>query len=193
MRTLLYVFVVGAMTVVLFGSSVTEAPARPGAANERTTVELRDRQGQSVGTVTLIQTPTGLLLRGDLRGLPPGQRAIHVHQVGRCDPPDFQSAGDHFNPTGRRHGLRNPQGPHAGDLPNIDVGRDGRARFEIHTTEMTLRGGPNALFDAGAVAVIVHDGPDDHRSDPAGDAGDRIACGVLRAGQRDQRGGTSPR
>jgi Cu-Zn family superoxide dismutase len=120
-----------------------------------------------------------VVIKATLTGLPPGDHAFHVHEVGKCDPP-FESAGGHFNPTGKKHGRDNPQGAHAGDLPNIQV-MDGRpARIEVVARDISLDGGPGNLFDADGSALIVHAKADDHKSDPAGNAGARIACGVIR-------------
>ena len=140
--------------------------------------ELFDPSGKSVGTVSLEETPHGVLLNAGLRGMPPGVHAFHLHSVGRCEPP-FKSAGGHFNPFGRQHGLLNPQGLHAGDLPNIHVGEGGALSFEVLAGLVTLGAGESSLFDADGSAIVIHEGPDDYRSDPAGAAGKRIACGVI--------------
>jgi Cu-Zn family superoxide dismutase len=153
--------------------------ALPCPAAETARADLVDAWGAGVGTVLLVETPHGVLLRLRVGGLPPGAHGLHVHQVGRCDPP-FTSAGDHFNPGGKKHGLGNPEGMHAGDLPNLHVGRAGDAEVELLAGGVSLSPGPASLLDADGSALVVHAGPDDHASDPAGKAGDRIACGVIR-------------
>ena len=107
---------------------------------------------------------------------------IHIHAVGRCDPPDFMSAGDHVNPTNRQHGLRNPQGPHAGDLPNLTVEAGGTGTFQAANVDLTLGAGANGLFDADGSALVVHADPDDEATEPTGNSGGRIACGVIMRG-----------
>lgn len=140
------------------------------------TVAMRDAQGRDLGSVTLAESAQGITLTGSLRGLPPGEHGIHMHTAGRCEPP-FESAGPHWNPTGKQHGTQNPQGPHLGDMPNLTVGADSSAAVQATTAGGTLRG-QNALLDADGAAVVVHAGPDDYRTDPSGQSGDRIACGT---------------
>jgi len=140
--------------------------------------ELHNEQGQKVGAVTLEQTPHGVLMSMDLQGLPAGEHAFHIHEVGKCEPP-FKSAGGHFNPTHKQHGIKNPKGMHAGDLPNISVPETGKLKFDAFATAVTLGEGPNSLFDADGSSIVIHAGADDYKSDPAGDAGARIACGVV--------------
>lgn len=114
------------------------------------------------------------------RGLPTGNHGIHIHAVGRCDPPDFMSAGAHFNPTNRQHGLQNPNSPHASDLPNLQVGADGTGRLDALDRDVTLASGANSLFDADGSALVIHAGEDDNMTDPAGNSGGRIARGIIR-------------
>lgn len=140
---------------------------------------MRDASGLELGTLTLADTANGVVVSGTLRGLPPGEHGFHVHTTGRCAP-DFEAAGDHWNPTNRQHGRQNAQGPHLGDMPNIVVGADGVANVHVLTPGGTLTG-QNALLDADGAAVMVHAAADDHRSDPSGDAGERIACGIAGA------------
>jgi Cu-Zn family superoxide dismutase len=140
---------------------------------------LKDISGKEVGTVQLVETPHGVLLKLALEGLPAGEHAFHVHAVGKCDPP-FASAGGHFNPGGRKHGLEAAEGAHAGDMPNLHVPAGGGLTVEILNGAITLaKGKPNSVFDADGSAIVIHAKADDYRSDPAGNAGDRIACGVI--------------
>lgn len=147
--------------------------AAPGA---RATV--RNGAGAVLGELRFTQLPSGVRLAGTLAGLSAGVHAIHLHQVGTCDAPAFTTAGGHLNPGGKQHGLENPAGAHAGDMPNITADASGRAVVDIVNPRVTLdASGP--LFDADGTAVVVHAAPDDNRSDPAGNAGARVACGVL--------------
>lgn len=159
------------------GAAGTAAGTPVGAAGAATAA-LRDSAGRDLGTVTLTETAEGIAVAGTLRGLPPGAHAIHLHTTGRCEPP-FESAGGHWNPTNKQHGTENPQGPHLGDMPNVTVGADSSAAVQVTTPGGTLRG-TTPLFDGDSAAVMVHAGADDYRSDPAGAAGGRIACGVVR-------------
>ena len=141
---------------------------------------IKDASGKDVGSVELTQTPAGVLLRLALKGLPPGERAFHIHAVGRCEPP-FATAGGHFNPGGKKHGLLVGEGHHAGDMPNLHVPAGGELVVEILNAAVTLeKGRPNSVFQPNGTAVVIHAGKDDYRSDPAGNAGDRIACGVIQ-------------
>jgi Cu-Zn family superoxide dismutase len=145
----------------------------------RATANLVNAQGQSVGTVRLVQEVDGLKLDVQASGLPAGVHGIHIHETGTCTPPDFTSAGGHFNPDAKQHGLRNPQGPHRGDLENLEVGADGTADREYKVTSVTLNEGVSSLFDADGSAIVIHAGPDDYVSNPSGNSGARIACGVV--------------
>jgi superoxide dismutase, Cu-Zn family len=141
--------------------------------------ELKNTSGQSVGTARFTQAGQVVRILVETKGLPPGVHAVHVHAVGKCDAPDFNSAGPHFNPSGRQHGALNPQGSHAGDLPNMTVAPDGTGRMETTTELLTLGSGPSSVWDADGSALVVHASPDDFKTDPTGNAGARIACGML--------------
>jgi Cu-Zn family superoxide dismutase len=141
--------------------------------------ELKDSQGKAVGTATLKQTKTGVQISLRVMSVPAGTHAFHIHNVGRCEAPDFKSAGGHFNPEGKKHGLKNPDGPHAGDMPNITVSAKGAGRATVLNTRVTLGDGANSLFHEGGTAIVIHEKADDEMTDPTGNAGNRIACGVI--------------
>lgn len=150
------------------------------AAAQTAKAEMKDKDGKDVGTVTLTETPAGVLLMAELKGLPPGVHAFHVHAVGQCEPP-FTSAKGHFSPKGKKHGLRSKDGHHAGDMPNIHVPASGELTIEILNSKITLvKTKPRTVFDTDGSAIVIHAGPDDYKSDPAGNAGERIACGVIK-------------
>ncbi len=138
--------------------------------------------GQQIGTVSAYQTAGGASLKIQASGLPHGVHGIHVHGVGRCDTPDFKSAGGHWNPTSHQHGTMNPMGPHGGDLPNVSVAANGVlvATVAVPGADIT---GPGALLDSDGAALVIHAGPDDYKTDPSGNSGDRIACAVLQPTQ----------
>jgi Cu-Zn family superoxide dismutase len=156
----------------LTAALVLSTPAR--AADEAVAV-MMDPDGKEVGKVTLVAVPSGVLLAVDLTAVPSGDHAFHIHAVGKCEAPDFKSAGGHFNPEEDEHGLMNEAGPHAGDMPNIHVPGNGKLRIEVLNQMVSLGG----LLDEDGSAIVIHEGPDDYETDPAGDAGPRIACGVI--------------
>lgn len=142
---------------------------------------LLDAEGNSVGDATFTETDEGVMIQVTLReftAAAEGEHGIHIHTTGACTP-DFQAAGGHFNPTDAQHGLENSAGPHAGDLPNLEVDADGNAIYEATDTMITLGNGEGSLFDEDGSALVIHSGPDDMVTDPSGDSGDRIACGVI--------------
>lgn len=172
-------------TILSAALAVAAATAAPGgaapAASDTEVVRLIDAKGEPVGTAALAAENGGVRIRLSVRGLTPGEHGIHFHERGVCKPPDFTSAGGHFNPFGKKHGLLNPEGPHAGDLPNLVVGPDGRAEAIFFTPRVTLeRGRPNSLLRPGGTALIIHEKRDDQRTDPTGNSGARVVCGEIR-------------
>jgi len=145
------------------------------------TVELKDAKGNDVGTATIRSKDSGVEVKLDLKNLPPGVHAVHFHQKPQCDPPDFKTAGGHFNPTGKQHGFDNPQGHHAGDMPNFTVKDNGTAKATVKNADVVLDTGSeaNSLLANGGSAIVVHAKADDYKTDPSGNSGDRIACGVI--------------
>ena len=156
----------------------TSGAASGGSSTASAVATVRDAGGRELGTLTVSETGAGLATTGTLRHLAPGTHGIHLHTVGMCDGV-FASAGGHWNPTMHQHGFENPLGPHEGDMQNVVAGADSSALVAVSTRGGTLRGA-NGLLDADGAAVVVHAGPDDYRTDPAGNSGARIACGVIR-------------
>lgn len=147
-------------------------------AGPAATAVLHDARGVEVGRATATSVQGGLRVTVEVAALPPGYHGEHIHAVGRCDPPDFQSAGGHWNPLGTHHGTLNAAGPHMGDLPNLVIGSDGRATMGVNIPGATMAG----LLDADGASLVIHADRDDMMSDPSGDSGSRIACGVFVPG-----------
>lgn len=143
-------------------------------------VELHDAQGKTVGRLTVApHSNGGVRFTGRLSDLPSGVHGIHIHEVGKCDPPDFKSAGAHFNPSGKQHGQFNPQGQHAGDIENVRVDPSGSAEVSLMNERVTLDSGTNSLLKPGGTSLVLHANADDQMTDPSGNSGDRIACGII--------------
>jgi Cu-Zn family superoxide dismutase len=170
------VFVVALLLFV--GSSARE----PLMAQEPMKVSIINTERKEVGQASITDSPNGVIIGLSLRekpaGIPPGAHGFHIHAVGKCEPP-FKSAGDHFSPQKQAHGFLSKNGRHAGDLPNIHVPESGTLSVEFFVSDVRLKGGKNALLDEDGSALVIHAKPDDYRSDPSGEAGDRIACGVI--------------
>ncbi len=163
-------------TAWLLAATLALAPATALAAS----ASLIDAGGREIGKAELKQLPHGVLIRLETRGLPPGWHGVHIHRVGVCEGPDFRSADIHFDPESKRHGHAAEGGPHAGDLPNLHVAANGAGQAEFLSTGFTLEAGPLAVLDGDGAALVIHAKPDDYRSHPSGEAGDRIACGEIR-------------
>lgn len=158
-------------SVLLFSTGIASAQSARAV--------LKDAGGKTVGDINITQVTDGVLIKIDAKGLPPGEHAFHVHAVGKCEPP-FNSAGGHFNPENKKHGMMAKEGHHAGDMPNLVVPSSGDLTVEMVNTAVTLeKNKPNSLYQPNGTAFVVHASPDDYKTDPAGNAGGRIACGVV--------------
>jgi Cu-Zn family superoxide dismutase len=155
-------------------------PLAAHAASPSATATLKNPDGKDVGHATFAAKKGGVKIQVTVAGLSPGKHGIHLHEVGKCDPPDFKSAGAHVNPAERHHGLENPEGPHAGDLPNLFVGTDGKAKASFTAKGVSLSDGKGSLLGPEGSAIVIHAAPDDMRTDPAGNSGARVVCGIIQ-------------
>jgi Cu-Zn family superoxide dismutase len=165
--------------VTLIAAVILALTSLPAVA-QTASAALKSADGKDVGTAQLTQTPSGVLINLSVKGLPAGERAFHVHAVGKCEPP-FTTAGGHFNPAGKKHGMMAAEGHHAGDMPNLHIPASGELTVEVVNVDITLdKGKPNSVFGPDGTALIIHAGKDDYKTDPTGDAGGRIACGIIQ-------------
>jgi superoxide dismutase, Cu-Zn family len=167
--------------ICLAGLITTPASARMlGVLKDKATATIIDAQGLPVGTARITESKKhGLRVEISVKGQKPGERGVHLHTIGSCEGPKFTSAGPHWNPTNKMHGRDNPNGTHAGDLPNLLIGKKGRGSLRFDVPEARLDKA-NGLMDADGASIVVHALSDDHRTDPSGNSGDRVACGILR-------------
>jgi len=169
------------IVALLIALSLVSPAFAQGGTVKSATAALKDAGGKQIGTATFTQGTDGKVqVNVQVKGLSPGLHGIHIHQYGACSP-TFAAAGEHYNPTGKHHGLDNPNGPHAGDLPNLNVNKDGTGALTVMTGRVTLTPGQTSLFNGNGTSLVIHAKPDDQVSDPAGNSGDRVACGVITA------------
>lgn len=166
-----------------FGFKSNEVEQIPTHAEEALAAKatMMDTEGNEMGTVEFLETSEGVKVHVQLENVPDGEHGFHIHEVGKCEKPTFESAGAHFNPEEKKHGFENPEGPHAGDLPNV-VAKEGIVNVEFVAESFTLKKGQShSLFDEDGSSIVLHEAPDDYKTDPAGDSGARIACGVIES------------
>ncbi len=167
------------MKTIILGLAMTGL-AHAATPSKVAEVVLEDSTGKKIGTALLTETDHGVKISLRASGLTPGAHGIHFHEIGKCETPSFKSAGGHFQPLGHEHGLQNPEGPHAGDLPNLQVNAKGEATAEMLSTQVKLDDSKMSLLKSGGTALVIHAKPDDQHTSPSGNSGDRIACGVVK-------------
>jgi len=172
----------GLLVTIMLGGGCAAGQATASEPARLAWAELKNERGESVGSAVFREEDGRVRIVVQASGLTPGHHGVHVHAVGRCEPPGFQSAGDHFNPLGKKHGLENADGAHGGDLPNLEADANGRTEYAAVTDRLTLAPGRISVFDNDGSAIVVHAGPDDQRTDPSGNSGDRVLCGQLVTG-----------
>jgi Cu-Zn family superoxide dismutase len=165
----------------LAGQATRDSGADRFGSTPGATAELKNAKGETVGTAAFTEVRDGIRVAVRVNGISPGQHGLHIHETGSCVAPDFKSAGEHFNPTKHQHGAPGSPTSHAGDLGNIKVGNDGNGNSEVTRKDLTLKISNNSLLREGGTAIVLHAQADDLKSDPAGNSGDRIACGEIRA------------
>lgn len=170
-------------SVILLSSCAPNSPsteAQRARVADGARVGLQNAEGKIIGNLTVAMDGSGgVRFTGQVTDLSPGTHGIHIHDTGKCDAPDFKSAGPHFNPSGKQHGIENVQGPHEGDLENINIFSDGSANLSFLARAVTLGPGPTSLLKPGGTSLVIHAAADDLTTDPSGNSGDRIACGVI--------------
>ncbi|MFS0646347.1 superoxide dismutase family protein [Siminovitchia sp. 179-K 8D1 HS] len=178
------VFILGACKGGGHNTLDEKEEAVPTSSKSPINIPLINRKGEKTGEAELVETDKGVAIRVMAQGLEPGKKAIHIHETGKCVPPDFKSAGAHFNPFNKEHGFHNPKGYHAGDLVNIEVPVNGKVDVVLKSADVTLKTGqPNSILDGDGSALVIHEKADDYKTDPAGNAGNRIICGeIVREG-----------
>ncbi|MFB1082821.1 superoxide dismutase family protein [Jeotgalibacillus sp. JSM ZJ347] len=173
--------IISFFAAALAGCQMLQESTVPATAVPAIESKMINSEGEDIGSAVLKETEEGVLIQISVKGLEPGEKAVHIHETGACTPPDFKSAGGHFNPAGKQHGFQNPKGYHAGDLPNLKVDEDGTINLELTVKELTLeKGSEYSLLDEDGSAIVIHEGPDDYKTDPAGNSGARIACGEIK-------------